>query len=95
MSTPRTGLVAQLPFLSVPKASVPPAVEIFLQRSECNICDQRDGLASCDTASGLYYTSEDVDAPALCPRHFYQLHFGPRAPCVLRTKEELRRAWRG
>src|SRR5205085_167617 len=89
MIRPRQGLVAQLPFLSVQKALLPSALEVYLQRSEHNICDAREDGSPCDTASGLYYTWEDEESPALCPRHFYHLHFGRQAPCVLVTKDEL------
>jgi hypothetical protein len=89
MSIPRLGLVAQLPFVSVRRDSLPSARPVFLQRSDRNICERAAEDEPCDTASRLYYTGEDEGSPALCPRHFYQFHFGPHATCVLRSPDEM------
>jgi hypothetical protein len=54
---------------------------VRLFRADHNICE-RSGARPCDTADGVYYGC-DPDAGKLCPRHFYEDHFGPGASCKL------------
>ena len=73
--------IATLPFLSeISEANDPdkPRFHFCLYRYDHNACEH-EGAGLCDTVSGLYYGSEDPMGGKLCPRHFYEDHFGPDA----------------
>lgn len=56
--------------------------DVCLYRVERNACED-EGISRCDTAANVYYGSSDEWAGKLCPRHFYEQHFGKDAICRL------------
>ena len=56
--------------------------DVALYRDDHNICEH-EGAGRCDTAAGVYYGSTDLFGGKLCPRHFYEQHFGTAAPLRL------------
>ena len=42
----------------------------------------------CDTLIGIYYGSAEDEVTKFCPRHFYEMHYGPDAPYRLVDRGE-------
>ena len=55
---------------------------VCLDRYDHNACEQ-EGQGRCDTAAGVYYGCSDAMGGKVCPRHFYESHFGEKAICKL------------
>lgn len=56
------------------QASLPLAAERHLRG------DSARGPHGPEPPTGLYYGSAEDDVTKFCPRHFYEMHFGPNAP---------------
>lgn len=70
-----------LPFRSQLRAENDPAMpslDVGLCRSTNNVCELR-GCGRCDTGAGVYYGNPSDPVTWFCPRHWYELHFGPNA----------------
>lgn len=71
--------IATLPFRSQDVFDQDSNLDVSVWRAPEEICELRD-RSPCDTAAGICYGSREDDVTKFCPRHFYELHFGPNAP---------------
>ena len=62
-------------------------LDVSVWRCSRNVCED-ERHSSCDTLTGTYYGSAEDEVTKFCPRHFYEMHFGPRAPYELFEPEK-------
>ncbi len=77
-----TNLLGTLPFRSKLREDPDFHLDVSIWRGTQNVCEW-EGVSRCDTLAGIYYGSAEDEVTKFCPRHFYEMHFGPDAPYEL------------
>lgn len=72
--------VGTLPFRSQDVHDPEGNFDVSIWRSTANLCEFARWPTACDALTGLYYGSAEDEVTKFCPRHFYELHAGARAP---------------
>ena len=81
--------IGTLPFRSEQIDDAEANFDVSIWRCSENPCESQ-GDSPCDTASGISYGSAEDEVTKFCPRHFYEMHFGPGAAYRL---VEAPKAW--
>ncbi len=71
-----------LPFRSRQRDYPEAHLDVSLWRCSWNVCEN-EGRSPCDTLAHIYYGSAEDEVTKFCPRHFFEMHYGPDAPYEL------------
>src|SRR5438094_88731 len=67
-----------LPFRSQQRDDPESNFDVSAWRCASNICECAHD-SPCDSITGIYYGSAEDEVTKFCPRHFFEMHFGPNA----------------